>query len=82
MNHCCICDKRIIGTSWICSECAKRYKLIGKKFSEWPSWVKALHDFEWKERNRNKEISESGYIQIPVTFEDLENIDCEIVDVF
>lgn len=83
MNRCCICGKHIIGTSWICSKCAKEQKLIGKKFSDWPEWAKICKYSEWQERQREKRQQDSGYVTLSYgTFEDLEEFEPEVVDVF
>jgi hypothetical protein len=82
MNHCCICTKNIIGTTWFCNGCAKLYKLVGKKSYEWPDWIKALRNFEQQDRRRRKDELESGFTVFHYgTFEDLEDLVNERYDI-
>jgi hypothetical protein len=81
MNRCCICTKNVIGTTWFCNKCAIENKLVGKKSSDWPKWVKGLMNFEQQDRRKRKEQIESGFIEINYgIIEDLEALaDSEVI---
>ena len=50
LNRCCICEQEIAGTGWFCNACVKQWKLRGKRFKEWPAWVRACKLDEERER--------------------------------
>ena len=81
MNRCCICEKRIIGTDWTCGKCAKTYNLIGKKYADWPGWVKGIKQLEHQRREKLKQMLDAGFIEISYeTIEDLEAMaDMEVI---
>lgn len=49
--RCCICDKPLVGVSWVCSECKERWGLK-RAYRYWPRWAKALAQAEKRRRRR------------------------------
>ena len=59
---CCVCCEGIIGTGWVCRECANTWNLCGVKFANLPEWVKAAKNFEQTERRQDDEDKGLGLI--------------------
>lgn len=53
MANCCICDRSLRGSAWVCVPCERRYRLPAD-FVKWPDWAKALADSEQRERRYQK----------------------------
>lgn len=49
MSRCCICQRRIAGTAWVCRSCRERWSLP-KSISEWPRWARACKAYEQRQR--------------------------------
>ena len=59
MHHCCICDKGLDGTDWVCHDCAREWGLM-VPFSLWPEWAKVLKQSEQEERRHQREWHHQG----------------------
>ena len=57
--HCCVCDKRLTGTAWLCGDCYKEYA-PGKSVRGWPAWLRRAKQEEQNRRRlerRTRDIS-------------------------
>jgi len=69
-NRCCICDKALTGTSWVCHTCAATYGLE-VPYRQWPDWARALVSFENRERRYQRTI---GAITVSYEEAGVENL--------
>ena len=64
--RCCICEKPLAGTDWVCTDCAAQWAL-DRPFSEWPRWAKLLKKHEQRERDEIRKQRRYGIEVIPAS---------------
>ena len=60
-SRCMICDGPVVGTRWVCMECAARWAL-GPSVAEWPEWARLLKRLE--ERRRRYDATEPPMVSL------------------
>ena len=60
-SRCMICDGPVVGTLWVCMDCAARWAL-GPSVTTWPEWARLLKRLE--QRRRRAEVAEPPMVSV------------------
>jgi len=62
--QCCICERNLDGTDWLCHECAEKYELNGS-LTQWPEWARFM-----KQQEENRRYTERRDLRQMVSIEE------------